>query len=339
MITDSDKRAKETRIGGSDAPIILGLSPFTSREELYYIKAGIIEKENIDNKENVRIGKKIEAFIREIYESESGNKVICVDEEEYTNEKYPWAVAHIDGIIESEKYGKGVFEAKNTSFFMAEHWKNGPPIMAVVQLLHYIAICDLQWGAIAGLIGGNSFKYYEIHRTPEIEQAIAELMDREESFYASVIAQVVPENRPLDLINKLWPEHIEGKLSKIDAIALPQKFNPMLGYLECKNLISEIEKLKDLFEGEIKDVMKDDEMAIYCDNNEEVSCVTWKKSKDSTIVDSDKLKEKYPDAYHDCLKPKKGSRRFSVKLAKGVTLSGVDNKQVRSLLAKIVKGE
>lgn len=70
-----------------------------------------------------------------------------------------------------------------------------------------------------------------------------------------------------------------------------------------------------------------------------ISCAIWKKSKDSTIVDSDKLKEKYPDVYNDCLKPKKGSRRFSVKLAKGVTLSGVDNKQVRSLLAKIVKGE
>ena len=63
-------------IGGSDVGTILGVNKFKSPYVLFLEKTGKLEPENIDNKLQVKLGHKMEQVVAELYEEETGIKLI-----------------------------------------------------------------------------------------------------------------------------------------------------------------------------------------------------------------------------------------------------------------------
>ena len=61
------------------------------------------------------------------------------------------------------------FEAKTVSQYREDEWKDGKiPTEYMMQVQHYLAVCNMQKAYIAALIGGNHFIYYTILRDEEM---------------------------------------------------------------------------------------------------------------------------------------------------------------------------
>lgn len=148
-------------IGGSDAPVILGLSKFSTPLQLWLSKTGRAE-ETPDNPV-LRRGRKLEAVVASEYEEETGRTVrpgtFAVHPE------IPWMLGHADRLIVSaHREDPGVLEAKAANVFKIREWDEEAPLPAQVQLQHYLAVTGLQWGSVAGLLGGIEFKYQDLER-------------------------------------------------------------------------------------------------------------------------------------------------------------------------------
>lgn len=86
------KALRSKLIGASDAPVIMGLSPWMTRYQLWLQKEGLYEVE--ENWAMAR-GKELEEEARAAYESHTGETMFASVE---FNQEYPWAMASLDGI-------------------------------------------------------------------------------------------------------------------------------------------------------------------------------------------------------------------------------------------------
>lgn len=85
-------------IGASDIPIILGLSPYVTRYELYMDKLGHPKKQNTFV---ANLGAQLEPKARAIYELQYGLTML---QAEFTHPKYEWCRASLDGWNPSDRH-------------------------------------------------------------------------------------------------------------------------------------------------------------------------------------------------------------------------------------------
>lgn len=133
---------RKTGIGGSDAAAILGLNPFMTNVELWEIKTGRKEQEDISQKPCVLYGTKAEQHLRELFKLDYPE--LYVDNEEYktySSIKYPFIRGSFDGVISDGKSGKmGVLEIKTATIrkkIDLEKWQDQIPQNYYCQILHY----------------------------------------------------------------------------------------------------------------------------------------------------------------------------------------------------------
>lgn len=101
-------------IGGSDAAVIMGLSPYRTPRELYYDKCGIPEKITDDGKQKVfDRGHILEPSVINAFCSLTGAKVIP-ETRMFCSARYPNSTANIDAIIQFPNGDIFVYEAKST---------------------------------------------------------------------------------------------------------------------------------------------------------------------------------------------------------------------------------
>ena len=113
-------RLRKNGIGGSDAAVVLGISPFKSSLELWYEKTDNALKVE-DEKEVTYWGKQLEPIVRDEFSSRTGLKV---HQESFIlqHTKYPFMLANLDGYVYDSIYGICVFEAKIASAYKAGDW-------------------------------------------------------------------------------------------------------------------------------------------------------------------------------------------------------------------------
>jgi putative phage-type endonuclease len=336
MITDN-KRHLQKEIGGSDAPIICGVSPFSDPYKLYYTKLGKIEPDDFE-KECIRFGNLLEPVIAAAFEEDSGMKTI-VRPEPFVHPKYKWMLANIDREIEDQGdgFGPGILECKNTSEYQRSNWRGEPPTYAAIQAIHYMAVTGYKWAIVAGLIGGNHLEWFRIDRNDE---AIKSLIQLEYDFYKNhVLAEVPPMGTPpLETINKIYARSDPGLGDKaIEPTHLPAISDHVVGYMQAKLAIEALKQTLSEHERKIKEFMQDTERGYYVNGSVQID-VLWKSQKDSTITDSKLLKAKYPKIWEECQKPRKGSRPFKVTLKNG-ELKKLTDTDCLSVIRKLVKGE
>lgn len=131
---NSVKENRENYLGGSDIPIIMGISPFKTRYELLLEKAGLKEIEEVDN-EYTRYGNVMEPKIRD-YINENYN----LGFEEYKKINGDIRV-HLDGFNNNS-----VLEIKTTSHI---HEKVDDYKIYLVQLLFYMQEVKADFGRLA----------------------------------------------------------------------------------------------------------------------------------------------------------------------------------------------
>lgn len=155
-------------IGGSEAAAVLGLSKWLSNYDLWAIKTGKKEPEDIAGKDYVQYGIKAEPLIRGLFALDNPQyEVLYEENNSYQNAEYPFLLASLDGILKERATGKiGVYEGKKADLYSwkeAEEWDNKIPQQYYCQILHYfIVVPDLEFAVLNAqlktIIGGKTVR-------------------------------------------------------------------------------------------------------------------------------------------------------------------------------------
>lgn len=197
---------RQRYIGGSEAAAIVGLNPYMSNQDLWEIKTGIRVPEDISKKDYVKYGTKAEKHLRDLFKLDYPQyKVDYKANNSWTNDKYPWAAASLDGVLTEKETGrKGILEIKTTNILQSmqrEKWDHRIPDNYYLQILHYLMVTEFDFVVLKAQLRSEfegdvylQTKHYRIERS-EVEEDIQYLAREEEKFW-----QCVTENRRPALI-------------------------------------------------------------------------------------------------------------------------------------------
>lgn len=186
-----------SRIGGSDASCIVGMNPYRSNVELWQIKTGQVEPEDISDKPYVQYGTHAEAYLRELFQLDFPQyQVIYAENNMFLNDKYPFAHASLDGwMIEKETGRTGILEIKTTNIIQSmqkEKWNHRIPDNYYIQVLHYLMVTEFDFAILKAQLksefNGEVYlqtRHYKVERS-EVEEDIHFLESAERKFWQQV---------------------------------------------------------------------------------------------------------------------------------------------------------
>lgn len=173
-------------LGASDAPAILGVSPWASPFTIYCDKRGVErDDERRGSSERLKWG----ALLQDPIAKELGERLkIAIELRPPTtiwrNTMLPWLQCSLDGetTLEGER---GAVEIKTASIFERQTWthEGEVPLVYQVQAQHQMAVTGYQFVLIGVLIGTEELRHTIIPRDPDF---IPMLVNQEERFWAQV---------------------------------------------------------------------------------------------------------------------------------------------------------
>lgn len=186
-------QARGKRIGGSEASAVVGLNPYMSNTDLWSIKTGHREAEDISDKPYVRYGHDAEPLLRELFKLDFPDyKVGYRDNNLFLNSRYPWAHASLDGWLQDPEGRTGILEIKTTEILQSmqkEKWKDRIPDNYYLQVLHYMMVMEADFACLKAQLkydyDGDIYlqiRHYWIERQ-DVENDIRILSEKEEEFW------------------------------------------------------------------------------------------------------------------------------------------------------------
>lgn len=184
------------RLGGSDASSIVGMNPYKSNTELWEIKTGRAEQEDISDKPYVQYGSKAEEYLRELFKLDYPEyEVMYAENNMWLNDKYPFAHASLDGWLKDKDGRYGVWECKTTNILRSmqrEKWKDRIPDNYYIQCLHYLMVTEFDFVVLKAQLksefNGTTYiqtQHYKFERS-EVEEDIEYLVKEEAKFWEYV---------------------------------------------------------------------------------------------------------------------------------------------------------
>ena len=186
-------------IGASEASAVIGCNPYMNNTDLWRLKTGRKEAQDISSNAHVAYGHAAEAHIRELfaldypeYEVTYGGAFDMVK-----NPKYPWLFATLDGrLIERATGRKGILEIKTTEILRSmakEKWRDAVPDNYYVQLLHQLLATEWDFAVLHAQLkrvwDGNitaTRQTYKIERE-EVESDLEYLLSEEVNFWENYV--------------------------------------------------------------------------------------------------------------------------------------------------------
>ena len=198
-------KARQGRIGGSDAAAILGMNPYKTNVQLWEEKTGRRQHEDISEKPYVKYGTEAEEPLRQLFRLDFPEYQVMYQEGNmWLNDAIPWGHASLDGWLMDQDGRKGIWECKTTEIMRAgqkDLWKDRIPDNYYIQLLHYLLITGFDFAVLKGQmkfdIDGEVWlqtKHYKIERS-EVREDIGFLKEKEFEFW-----QHIKQDKPPALI-------------------------------------------------------------------------------------------------------------------------------------------
>jgi len=183
-------------IGGSEISAVIGCNPYMTNLKLWQIKTGQIVPEDISDKPYVLYGNQAENHLRRLFQLDFPQyKVEYIENNSFTNSKYPWAKASLDGWLTDADGRKGILEIKTTEILNSMHkekWNNAIPQNYYCQVLFYMAVLEADFAVLKAQLksefDGNIYlqtKHYHIERA-DVQEDIDFLMEQGAEFWQYV---------------------------------------------------------------------------------------------------------------------------------------------------------
>jgi len=346
------KRKRKSGIGGSDTPKIVGVSKWGTALDVYLIKLGL--KESTAG-EAAYWGTIHEPTILREYSRRNGYTVLGRVEDSipalWVNGDWPiigddvkpyvhpdtlellgvtkhFDIPHMLGNFDGFVIGedgipvKGI-DAKTSSAFKSGDWggegSDDLPEEYVIQMQHYMEITaslglEIDWD-IPVLIGGNTYKQYEVRRDAEFGRAIATIVD---DFWNKHILTETPPPATMDALGgkaleALYPAD-DGETVEIpEGDPLEQK---ALELADVKLQLKELEDRKAALETYFKDKLGSAKKLIGAQG----WSVSWSRTKDKAALDKTALVKHIeatdPDLVKQFMITKPGYRTFRTYFSK-----------------------
>ncbi len=318
-------------IGGSDAAVTMGVSPYRTEQELYHDKVGTVFKlpEQDTGKDFIfEYGHKVEPLVIDEFCRRTGAKVIP-ETRMFAKKGMPYITANVDAFVRMPDGRIFVFEAKTTTSFNKDAWRdNKVPVQYIPQCRQYLAVMDDERiaGTYIGCVYGNTpsdFVCAYIERDMDRE---AEQLETETEFWEDyVLTGTEPEpsgdtQKDIEIIRKKTG-YADKDLPAIDLC--DEDIASIREYLaldeERKLLEKKAKNIKDR-QGQlsiplinrlgtaVRGVISAGDDSIY-----EVSYAP----RSRTSVDTEKLRLAYPSLYDEIVTVNpESSRVFSIKTKK-----------------------
>ena len=294
-------RERKKYLGGTDLAAIAGLNPYRTALDVYLDKTS--DDIKCETSPAMRWGNLLEEAVAEAYSEDTG-KMVWKWIQPIKHKEYPFLAANIDRWVGDREY---VLECKTAGFNKGKEWgeveTDQIPESYLIQCAFYASICDVPKVDIAVLIAGQDFRIYTYNRNKDLEDKIIKIGV---NFWHNHIEKRIPPKcvNTRDTFN-LFPEVHHHEIVAEDNIL--EKWEELKAAREQESRIqTTIEKLK----VEIQEFMRDYDVLI--DNQGNV-IATWKNTAPKSIVNVNKLKEMFKDAYEQCLNTGKQSRMFLIK--------------------------
>lgn len=313
MVVDGSEEWHEQRakgIGGSDAAVIMEVSPWKSKLELWVEKVQGIRKEFKSN-DLMKWGKILEIPIIDEYRKDSGREVI-IDEDlcHFSHPIHDFMIGNTDGIITDEnKIGNGILEVKVKNVYTKwePDWKTGNiPIYYKIQMQHYLNISKCLWGSFAVLdLSAMELVWFDVERDDDLANM---LIEKEIDFWDMVTNKIRPEpddsKSCSDFLRNYYPESVKDTVINLtgDEEAIRQSDT----LIHAKKLAKSVKESEMGAKNWFMDMMGDNEKAIGDDFS-----ISWKSMGNKESFDIKSFKDKHPELYYEFTSMKPQTRRFS----------------------------
>ena len=294
-------------IGSSDAAAAVGLSPYQSQLELWMHKSGradlLPSTDPFDETSPLYWGSLLEPIVAAHYTRRSGHKVRRVNAV-LQHPDHPWMLANLDREVVGQRHVQ-ILECKTAGLHGARLWRDGVPEYVQLQVMHQLAVTGHQAADVAVLICGQEL---QIHRIERDDRLIAQLIELEQQFWSWVQSDQEP---PADgsqsaerALRCLYPLDCEETLDLNDDVGSTGDFNQLL---HVRQQLTQIQAQHDLLKHRIVQRMGSACRALFANGS-----ISYRRSKDSLVLDSARLQREHPELVQAYMTPQPGSRRFLV---------------------------
>ncbi|MCX4348385.1 MAG: YqaJ viral recombinase family protein [Alphaproteobacteria bacterium] len=190
-------------IGGSDAAAVLGLNPYMTNVDLWKIKTGRKEQEDISEKPFVKYGTEAEKHLIALFTLDFPEyEVIHADNDLIRHPQYEFLHASLDGrLIEKATGRRGILEIKTTNILQSmqnEKWNDSVPQNYFCQVLHYLNVTGFDFAILKAQLKTEwqneirlTTRHYYFNRM-DFEEDINVLAGAELKFWQHVINDTEP---------------------------------------------------------------------------------------------------------------------------------------------------
>ena len=323
---DSWLNVRKQGIGSSDAAAAVGLNPYQSMLELWMIKTGrdgnMPKPDPDDESSPMYWGKILEPIVAQHYSKRTGHKVRRINAVlQHPDPDKAWMLANLDYAVvaggqtdkesqrnthqDSPSQPVHILECKTAGEHGVRLWKHGVPEYIQCQVQHQLAVTGKQAADVCVLICGQEIRIYRIERDDEL---IDRLIQLERKFWHYVETDTAPpadgSESAAQALQSLYPKDTGETIDFRDNPAMGIAFT---GMLKLKSEIEVKQSAQDQLKQQIQQAMGNATKALFNHGT-----VTWKKSTDSTTLDSKRLLKIQPSLLRRYPLHKSGSRRFMV---------------------------
>lgn len=224
------------------------------------------------------------------------------------HERIPFMRAHADFLVTSEDAG---MECKNRGLLMLRQYDLAESEAAdedrvlpteAMQCHAYMAITGRAKWYLAVLVGGQRLLRFQFVR----DEALCARIERAyEEFWGYVQRNEPPPPMNVEDCHKLWPSH------KTNAVVVGEEFLPVAARrADLKEIIKSAEHELEFIDFRVKSAMREAEKLIVGNK----TLFTWTQNKSGgALLNKDKLREEFPDAFMSCVTPLPGARVLRAK--------------------------
>ena len=293
-------RYRKQGIGGSDVASLLGISKWKSEIELWLDKTNQTNEPHVEN-EAMQWGTIMEPIIRNHFAEVTGKTVVEL-KAMLQHPEHPFMLADVDGVTVDDAGNPAILEIKTASEFKRSEWEEDVPAYYQTQIQHYLCVTGIKKAYCVVLIGGNSFKIYEVDADDEIQ---AMLIAVEKNFWNKVQNMIRPEMDGSDAAKNLLDSLYRGGVS--EEIVMPEEAIEYVdAYIEACVEEDNAKAKKQEASNHIKEIMGDYDKATCLGHS-----ISWKPVS-SERLDTKALKEQEPEIYAKYAKTTV-ARRFTLK--------------------------
>ena len=296
-------------IGSSDAAAACGIHPYLSMLELWMIKTGRMESsidQSIEGYSPLYWGNTLEPMVAKYYQEHTGNKVRRVNAIlQHPDPDKAFMLANLDYAITGSDEVQ-ILECKTAGEHGAKLWKHGVPLYVTCQVQHQLAVTGKTAAHICVLLCGHEAKIYKVERD---ERLIESIIEHERLFWQYVETDTPPtpdhSESAARALKQLYPNpKPSSKVDLTDDDGANKLFEQLLSY---RDYMQELEQRHDQVKHQLQSLIADNEVAVF-----EKGAISWKRSKDSTSLDSNALIKAHPELLEQFSKTRPGSRRFVI---------------------------